>query len=491
MRVVQVLSACALVTLTACGQQADPAQSTPPAGQSDRIELAKKYAPLVVLGKDEKHRPIDATTFIANSELRWNRDGGCKDDEVDKHPTPQSLTDPNRYHRRESAGLGESIPPCEQSGREFNTTDPTRPYDNAELGANGYFLDANNDLHDKGTNTAPSYVQYVDGTDAHKGKTGYVYWFFFPWNQWTNPLGGLGGNHEGDWERVTVIVDDAKGPEAIVYTYHGHECRRPLTEVDVTEGRLTVYSAVGTHASYPVGDVKYKNKELPPGLKDWGKLEDSTSKTGEKWQIWNTLREVEREPWWGYAGGWGEVGGSAATNQVPIPSVRTDLEKRQTGPAGPSKHKNEQIRTEAFTDHTCQAPESGESTPTTESSGPTQPTTPVTVPNTKEGAIQRYEQALHAIGNEDTATLCEIAAPAMKTVPMPCDKAFQAMFRMIPAAKRKALQTATVDPAKVQVKSGQVTIPAAAIKAGVPFAERELGIQTLAYMNDNWFIIDT
>ncbi|ALG08545.1 hypothetical protein AOZ06_17935 [Kibdelosporangium phytohabitans] len=483
---VQVLGACALVTLAACETPAE--NTSPPTDQSNRIELARKYAPVVILGKDEKHRPIDATAFIAGSDLRWNRDGGCKDEEVDKDPTPQSLTDPNRYRMRKAAGLASSVPPCERSGREFNTTEPTRPFDNAELGADGYFLDAGNDLHDKGSTKAPAYVQYVDGIDAHKGKTGYVYWFFFPWNQWTSPVGG--GNHEGDWERVTVVVDNAKGPEAIVYAYHGHECRRPLTEVDETAGRRTVYSAVGTHASYPVGDVSYRNKELP----DWSQglgLEDKTSKSGERWEIWNDLREVEHQPWWGYAGGWGEVGGNPVVHggdQV----LKTKLEKGQTGPAGPSRHKTEQIRNEAFTDQPCQAPEEGEPTPPSSSSTPpSRPATPVAVPNTKEGAIQRYEQALHAIGREDTVPLCEIAAPAMKTVPMPCDKAFKAMFRMLPAAKKKALQTATIDSAKVQVKPGRVTIPAAAIKASVPIAENELGIQTLAYMNDNWFIIDT
>lgn len=33
---------------------------------------------------------------------------------------------------------------------------------------------------------------------------------------------------------------------------------------------------------------------------------------------------------------------------------------------------------------------------------------------TKEGAIQRYEQYLHAVGREDINTVCEVAGPAAK-----------------------------------------------------------------------------
>lgn len=480
MRVVQVLIACALVSLVAACDEPVETTGTPPASQSDRIELARKYAPLVILGKDEKYEPIDATTFIANADLRWNRDGGCKDTDVDENPTPRHLATPGRYHQRPST---KDLPTCDQSGREYDTTEPTRPFDNAELGAEGYFLELKNeDTRTGGSTKAPAYVQYVDGTDAHAGKTGYVYWFFYPWNHWTSP-GGVGGNHEGDWERVTVVADKATGPEAVVYTYHGHECRRNLSEVDVTDGRLTVYSAVGTHASYPVGDARYRNKDLPPGLKDWDKLADGTSKSGERWQIWDTLREAEREPWWGYAGGWGEVGGNAAVN-LADKAAPIESQKRQTGPAGPSKHKNEQIRAEAFTGQPCQAPEPG-SPSTSESAAPGP------VAKTKEGAIQRYERLLHAVGDQDTPTVCEITAPALKTVPMPCPEAIKMMYGMIPAAKRQALRTVTIDPAKVRAKGpGEFVIPASAVRGSVTFAERELGTQTMTYVDGDWFVTD-
>nr|CEL19894.1 Uncharacterized conserved protein of probably eukaryotic origin [Kibdelosporangium sp. MJ126-NF4]CTQ97118.1 Uncharacterized conserved protein of probably eukaryotic origin [Kibdelosporangium sp. MJ126-NF4] len=495
MRVTQVLTACAVLSLTACGQGSGSTGTTPgaapPAAQSDRIDMARKYAPLVILGKDEQHKPIDATTFVDKSELRWNRDGACKDTEVDKDPTPQSLTDPNRYHQKKSSGA----PSCDQSGRDYNTTEPTRPFDNAELGAQGYFLELRNEDDRKaGSASAPSYVQYVDGTDKNAGKTGYVYWFFYPWNQWTNPALGAGGNHEADWERVTVVVDKTTGPEAVVFTYHGHECRRNVTDVDMTDGRPTVYSAVGTHASYPVGDAKYQNKDLPPGLKDWDKLADSTSKTGEKWQIWGDLREAEREPWWGYAGGWGEVGGNFAVNGIDK-AAEQDLQKRQTGPAGPSKHKNDQIRTEAFTDQPCQAPE-GEQAKPSESGTPSAtpaPEEPATGQKTKEGAIQRYQQALRALGKQDMATVCEIAAPAMKSanLPMTCPEAFQVTYSMLAPAKRQALQTVTVDPAKVRSKpSGEFEIPSTALQGSAKFAESDLGTQTMTYLNGNWFITD-
>ncbi|MEV0373767.1 hypothetical protein AB0I10_28845 [Streptomyces sp. NPDC050636] len=43
-----------------------------------------------------------------------------------------------------------------------------------------------------------------------------------------------------------------------------------------------------------------------------------------------------------------------------------------------------------------------------------EPTGGQPAPRTKEGAIQRYEQYLHALGREDIDMVCEVAGPAAK-----------------------------------------------------------------------------
>ncbi|WP_345680676.1 hypothetical protein [Yinghuangia aomiensis] len=116
-------------------------------------------------------------------------------------------------------------------------------------------------------------------------------------------------------------------------------------------------------------------------------------------------------------------------------------------------------------------------------------------PQTKEGAIQRYEAVLHALGRGDLDTLCDIAGPAAKQAESEgagsCRQSFTMMLQMISPTQKKALQDATIDPAKVTVSgTTRVDIPAGAIKASVTFTEDELGISTMEYQKGNWYVVD-
>lgn len=111
------------------------------------------------------------------------------------------------------------------------------------------------------------------------------------------------------------------------------------------------------------------------------------------------------------------------------------------------------------------------------------------------GAIQRYEQFLHALGQEDIDTVCEIAGPAAKRAQDqgfgPCKTTFAMTFQMISPAQKKALQAATVDPKLVVVRSpDKIEMPVKAVKATTTFSESNLGSYTLEYMNNAWYITD-
>ncbi|MDI2125210.1 hypothetical protein [Yinghuangia seranimata] len=114
---------------------------------------------------------------------------------------------------------------------------------------------------------------------------------------------------------------------------------------------------------------------------------------------------------------------------------------------------------------------------------------------TTAGALQRFEQYLRALGREDLTTACEIAAPAAKKAEGmgmgDCKSSFTGMLKLIPPAQKQALQSATIDAAKVTVQgSAKVEVPAAAVKASVTFTSDDLGDYTLEFMNGNWFITD-
>ncbi|MEV8533252.1 hypothetical protein [Streptomyces sp. NPDC051211] len=126
---------------------------------------------------------------------------------------------------------------------------------------------------------------------------------------------------------------------------------------------------------------------------------------------------------------------------------------------------------------------------------PTTPTGPQPAPRTKERAIQRYEQYLHALGREDIDTVCEVAGPgAKKAQDMgfgPCTSMYVTVFQMISPAQKKALQTATVDPQRIAVRTpDKIEMPLEAVRASVAFSESDLGSYTLEYLENDYYITD-
>ncbi|MFE6495262.1 hypothetical protein [Streptomyces sp. NPDC057748] len=93
-----------------------------------------------------------------------------------------------------------------------------------------------------------------------------------------------------------------------------------------------------------------------------------------------------------------------------------------------------------------------------------EPTGDRPAPRTQAGAIQRYEQYLHALGRED----------------------IDVVFQMISPVQKKALQTATVDPQRIIVCApDKIDMPAEAVRASVTFSESELGNSTLEYLKND------
>ncbi|MFE2021494.1 hypothetical protein ACFW9O_25985 [Streptomyces sp. NPDC059499] len=126
---------------------------------------------------------------------------------------------------------------------------------------------------------------------------------------------------------------------------------------------------------------------------------------------------------------------------------------------------------------------------------PAEPNGDPSLPRTQEGAIQRYEQYLHALGREDIDTVCEVAGPAAKKAQDqglgPCTSTYAAVFQMISPVQKEALKTATVDPQRIAVRTpAKIEMPVEAVRASVSFSENDLGSYTLEYLKSNWYITD-
>ncbi|CAM5677252.1 hypothetical protein SAVIM338S_07216 [Streptomyces avidinii] len=116
-------------------------------------------------------------------------------------------------------------------------------------------------------------------------------------------------------------------------------------------------------------------------------------------------------------------------------------------------------------------------------------------PMTKERAIQRYEQYLHGLGREDIGTVCEVAGPGAKKAQDqgfgPCTSTYVIVFQMISAEQKKALQTATVDPQRVTVRTlDKIEMPLEAVRSSATFTESDLGSYTLEYLENDYYITD-
>jgi hypothetical protein len=123
------------------------------------------------------------------------------------------------------------------------------------------------------------------------------------------------------------------------------------------------------------------------------------------------------------------------------------------------------------------------------------PTGDQPAPRTKAGAIQRYEQYLHALGREDIDTVCEVAGPAAKKAQDqgfgPCTSTYAAVFQMISPTQKQALKTATVDPQRISVRTpDKIEMPVEAVRSSATFSESDLGSYTLEYLKNDWYITD-
>ena len=253
------------------------------AAEAAGVPIAKAvedYAPDVHLHPGDGTRPMNADDFIAKSELRWDHEGRCFNDEPIARPVNAkalaTVPDENGnggYRHQKKGG-----PFCRLGGRYYNSTEKTRPKSDGVAGGDGFYLNFDNDARGGEGTTAPVYYDFLAGRWI-------TYWFFYGYNDWTVRF-----NHEGDWERVTVILDKSNRATAFIYSQHKKACRD-----DTPSGRPVSYAARGSHANYP-----------KPGIYEYGN--DDAVKSDVVWRTRDRLVPLAKQPWYGYGGGWGEVG---------------------------------------------------------------------------------------------------------------------------------------------------------------------------------------
>lgn len=260
-----------------------------------------RYAPLVYLASGDKNYPMSAESFINLAALRWSHDDGCADDQLVRSGSINSATLRSGGYKHQGKG---GSPGCRHGGTVYNSAGRVRPYDLANNSNEGMFLEIAN-AHRGGSGVrSPIYVDYL-------AKSHITFWFFYGNND--SPAPRI-ADHEGDWERIVLRLNASNVPDRVAFYKHNGSCWLSWRSVQRTGTHPIIYSAKGTHASY----WKAKsNWPLPYGAVD------VTSK-GYQWKTWAVASyAVRARPWYGYGGGWGEVGKN----------------RDSTGPVGPSVYK--------------------------------------------------------------------------------------------------------------------------------------------------------
>lgn len=276
-------------------------------------EMIERYAPRVLLHPYEYTMPMAADDFLAQATLKY-------------------YDEANQVHRTDQAAddiTAEDIDATPQW--QWFADIPERRQSEVYRGAP---VDHRNQVH------APVYVRLLDHSKTH---TDIQYMMFYPFNGCQNlrvayiapqnlsthrrnvPLCNL-ARHEGDWEHVTVRVNnDTQQAEAVFMSGHGsgdwYSWDAPA--LTLQDGHPVVYSALNSHAGYPrVGT--FTDEDLGAAVTAAGvalgsfngtpvtsaKVVDTTNRAGSLrfdhypnrrhspvWETWQTLIRAEDTAW--------------------------------------------------------------------------------------------------------------------------------------------------------------------------------------------------
>jgi hypothetical protein len=255
-----------LVALAVAGAglvPARPAQAAP----LTPAQAVKAFAPVVRLHPDERWFPVNPSTFIGGSSLRFDRSMWRDHSEAGRGEIDAARLGSGGYERN---GRKSNDPNARQRG--------------------GWFLRLEDDALKAGTGTsADGLYRIVPGRFL-------TYWFFYAYSDSEGKI-----NHEGDWERITIQLNKQNRPVRVAFHGHGGHCLSEWSTVDKLSGtHPVVYSSLGDHASFP----------RPGTRKMWkGAATDKWADGGRQWDLsQRTLHDVTTRPWYGYTGAWGDLG---------------------------------------------------------------------------------------------------------------------------------------------------------------------------------------
>jgi hypothetical protein len=179
-------------------------------------ELLARFQPVTVFDATEAFAPTSVDDFLADADL-------------------QRLGDDGLYHATD-------VPP------------PGLP-----VHGDGWRLDHRGCTPSGGLAAVACYVAAADGPSVVYGRrevrAGTIvlqYWYFYADNFWSlqyPPSGFAWQAHEGDWEVVSVVLDEEQNPVEAAYSQHCTGEKRSWANVQKVGTHPVVYVATGSHAN--------------------------------------------------------------------------------------------------------------------------------------------------------------------------------------------------------------------------------------------------
>jgi hypothetical protein len=302
---VGAMLACAAVA-AGCGSTSSGAS-----GESiDTKDPATAFAPLVRIGPQESWRPVGARWFLERSVLGFAEDRGCADRKIAVGRTLEEQRTAE-FDWLFVTGIGSTYrnywrnpyaKDCELKwGSRVYPAQNTRPFDEGDRPkglrpGQGYYLDLVNDAR-RGPRRLSDARVYVERTAGDDSELRLTYWILHGMN---HPPGQPKAVHEGDWERLDVLLEreggDSYVPEAVRFHEPGGGSRDlPWDRLALTGGtHPTVVSARGSHTLTPA-----RRRAACAGCVPW--------------RTWTALSDARKQLWYGFGGAWGEVGTTRGT----------------------------------------------------------------------------------------------------------------------------------------------------------------------------------
>ncbi len=191
-------------------------------------QLIKRYGPKLYLHPKERYHPTSAERFLERAWLVDKQTGTKKQADPNNLPTGAANKDRYQIMLKDESSRGGDL----AAAKAYVHAKVSDFYTDIQF----WFLSAYN-------GPATARIKWlVFDTTMHSGNANLA------------PL----GEHEGDWEHVTIrISNTSRKPERVYFSQHAGGVWVDIENVRRDGDQIIVYSSLNGHASYPSADVNY------------------------------------------------------------------------------------------------------------------------------------------------------------------------------------------------------------------------------------------